>query len=126
MLAVHRDISAPPAQAWQLLVDLDAWPQWGPSITRAELDDPYEELAHHATGVVHTALLVKVPFVITDFDPGRYWAWKVASIPATWHRVDPIDGGARVSMGVPLWAAAYAAVCSIALRRIEKLALAAS
>jgi len=121
MLSVHRVIAAPPQAAWELLVDLDAWPRWGPSIKGAELDHPYRELAPHATGTVHTSLGVKLPFVITDFDPGRYWAWKVAGIPATGHRVEPVDDGARVTMEVPWWAAAYVTVCALALRRIEKL-----
>jgi uncharacterized protein YndB with AHSA1/START domain len=126
MLSVHRVIAAPPEAVWELLVDLDAWPQWGPSITRAELDQPYEELTSHATGVVHTSLWVRVPFVVTDFDPGRYWAWKVAGIPATSHRVDPVADGARVTFGVPWWVAAYLTVCSLALRRMEKLLLRAA
>ncbi len=122
-LSVHRVIAAPPQAAWDILVDLDAWPRWGPSINHAELDDPYQHLTSGATGVVQTALLVRVPFVITEFDPGRCWAWKVAGIPATWHRVDPEDGGARITLGVPWWAPAYLAVCELALRRMEKLLL---
>ena len=66
-------------------------------------------------------MLVRVPFAITEFDPGRYWAWNVAGIPATWHRVDPVDDGTRISFGVPWWAPAYLAVCEVALRRMEKL-----
>jgi uncharacterized protein YndB with AHSA1/START domain len=120
-LSVHRVIAAPPEAAWELLTDLDAWPLWGPSIKGAELDPPYQELTLHATGVVQTSLVVKVPFVVTDFDAGRQWAWKVAGIPATGHRVDPVDGGSRVAMDVPLWATAYLTVCALALRRIEKL-----
>jgi uncharacterized protein YndB with AHSA1/START domain len=123
MLSVHRVIAAPPEAAWELLTDLDAWPQWGPSIKGAELDPPHPELAPHATGVVLTSLGVKLPFEITDFDPGRHWAWKVAGIPATGHRVDPAEGGARVTMDVPVWAPAYLTVCALALRRIEKLLL---
>jgi uncharacterized protein YndB with AHSA1/START domain len=123
MLSVHRVIAAPPEAAWRLLVDLDAWPKWGPSIASAELDKQYSELALRATGHVQTSLLVKVPFVVTAFDPGRCWAWKVAGIPATSHRVDPVEGGALVTIGVPWWAAAYTAVCAVALRRLEKLLL---
>jgi uncharacterized protein YndB with AHSA1/START domain len=123
MLSVHRVIAAPPEAAWRLLTDLDAWPQWGPTLKSAELDQPFEELTLHATGRVQTPVGVTVPFEVTEFDPGRHWAWKVAGVPATGHRVDPADGGARVAMDVPLWAAAYLTVCALALRRIEKLLL---
>ncbi|OBK15776.1 polyketide cyclase [Mycobacterium asiaticum] len=121
MLSVHRVIAAPPQALWELLVDLDAWPQWGPTIARAELDRPYQELELGATGTVQTPVLVGVPFVVTEFDPGRFWAWKVAGIPATSHRVDPTEQGARVTMAVPWWAAPYLSVCSVALRRMEKM-----
>lgn len=121
MLTVDRVIAAPPAAVWKLLVDLDAWPKWGPTIRGARLDEPHKQLALAATGVVQTSLLVSVPFVVTEFDPGRRWAWKVAGIPATRHRVDRVDGGARASIAVPWWATPYLTVCSIALRRIDEM-----
>ncbi len=121
MLRADRVIAAPPAAVWELLVDLDAWPHWGPTIRRARLDAPHTELALHATGTVQTSLLVTVPFVVTEFDPGRQWAWRVAGVPATRHRVDPVGDGARVSIAVPWWSAPYLTVCSVAVRRIEEM-----
>ncbi|MGO8770915.1 MAG: SRPBCC family protein [Mycobacterium sp.] len=121
MLTVDRDIEAPPSAVWELLVDLDAWPKWGPTVRGAELDEPHTELALGATGTVQTSLLVSVPFVITEFDPGRHWAWKVAGVPATRHWVEPLGDGARVGMAVPWWSAPYVTVCSIALRRIDAM-----
>jgi uncharacterized protein YndB with AHSA1/START domain len=126
MLTVDRVIPAPPWAVWDLLTDLEAWPMWGPSVRRGELDEPHTELALHATGRVYTSLSIALPFVITEFEHGRQWAWRVAGVPATSHRVDPTDGGARVTMGVPLCAAPYLAVCAIALRRIDDLLLADS
>lgn len=121
MLTADRRIAAPPAAVWELLVDLDAWPKWGPTIRRARLDAPHTELALHATGSVQTPLLVAVPFEVTEFEPGRQWAWKVAGVPATRHRVDPVGGGARVSISVPWWSAPYLTVCSVAVRRIDAM-----
>ena len=121
MFTVHRTIAAPPAAAWKLLVDLDAWPRWGPSISGAELDPEFTELRLGATGTVKTSLLVRVPFLVTDFEPGTFWSWKVAGIPATSHRVEATEGGARVTFGVPRWAPAYLTVCALALYRIEKM-----
>lgn len=121
MLTVSKVIAAPAPQAWRILIDPHAWPEWGPSITGADFDGTESELTAQTSGHVRTAVGVRVPFVVTDFDPGTYWAWKVAGIPATSHRVDPVDGGARVSMGVPWWAPAYLVVCAIALHRIENL-----
>jgi len=121
MLAVDKLIAAPSSAAWNILVDLDAWPKWGPTVSGARLDSPHTELALHATGTVQTALGFAVPFVVTEFEPGRHWAWTVAGVPATHHRVEPVGNRVRVSMAVPWWATAYLAVCSIALGRIDAM-----
>ncbi len=124
MLAVDRFIAAPPSVVWNVFVDLDAWPQWGPTVSAAWLDPPHTRLELGATGGVRTSLGFGVPFTVTEFEPGRHWAWKVAGIPATHHRVEPADGGARASFAAPLWAAAYLSVCAIALRRIDSISTA--
>ena len=121
MLAIDKLIAAPATAAWDVLVDLDAWPIWGPTVSGARLDHPHIELALHATGTVHTSLGFSVPFVITEFEPGRHWAWQVAGIPATHHRVEPVGDSSRVSMAVPSWAGPYLAVCALALRRIDAM-----
>ena len=133
MFNVERKITAPPSAAWRLLVDLDAWPKWGPSVDSARLDPPHTELALGATGTVRTSWGVSLPFVITEFEPGRLWSWTVAGVPATRHWVEPsgggagegarddTQGGARIGMAVPWWSAPYATVCAVALRRIEAL-----
>lgn len=120
-LGVHRDVAAPPDRVWALLVDLDAWPRWGPSVSRAELDD--DELHLGSRGRVWTPVGVPLPFEITSFDPGRSWAWRVAGIPATTHSVEPVGTGARVGMTAPLWAPVYLPVLALALRRIEGMAV---
>src|ERR1700722_10722219 len=89
MPTVDRLIAAPSSAAWNVLVDLDAWPQWGPTVSGARLDSPHTELSPGATGVVRTSLGFGVPFVVTEFEPGRHWAWKVDGIPATSQRVQP-------------------------------------
>ncbi len=119
MLSVDRFIAAPPSVVWNVLVDLDAWPTWGPTVSAAWLDPPHTRLELGATGTVRTAVGLAVPFVITEFEPGRHWAWKVAGIPATHHRVEPSGNNARASMAVPWWAPGYLSVCAIALRRID-------
>ncbi|WP_342743160.1 SRPBCC family protein [Mycobacterium numidiamassiliense] len=122
MLTVDRTIAAPPAAVWGLLVDLQAWPQWGPTIRSATLDQPHSGLGLHATGTVQTSLLVAVPFEVTEFDSGRQWAWRVAGVPATRHRVEPLGNGSRATIALPWWAAPYLTVCALALRRIDDMA----
>ncbi len=137
-MVVDRFVPAAPEVVWDLLVDTDRWPEWGPSVTAVELTgaegtglvgaDPGIDGRHttriHAgsTGRVRTAVGVWAPFRITGFDDGRSWSWDVAGIPATTHTLKPAAGGCRVGFGVPLVAAPYALVCRVALERIDRLA----
>lgn len=120
--SVERQIEAPPAAVWRVLVDLDQWPRWGPSVRRAALDEGGTELRAGAQGTVWTAIGPSLRFRITDFDPGRRWAWEVAGVPATGHEVTAAPEGCRVRFDVPWWALAYLPVCAVALARIEELA----
>ena len=122
MLSVSQTQSAPPDTVWRLLVEIDAWPLWGPTVTRARLDDGSDRIRGGSTGTVTTPLGLRVPFVVTDFVEGRRWSWRVAGVPATSHRVAEVGAGTRVTFGVPLWAPAYLPVCGLALRRLDRLA----
>lgn len=124
MWTVSRDIPAPADTVWQILVDLDAWPRWGPTVSGASLDGPGFELG--ATGRVWTPVGVPLPFTISELDPGRMWGWRVAGVPATRHGVEPGGQRCRAWMSAPLWAPAYLPVLAEALRRIEHLAVAAA
>ncbi|ADE04769.2 SRPBCC family protein [Haloferax volcanii] len=120
-LVVSRRISAPAAAAWDVLVSVADWPDWGPSVSGVRGVDGGIEAG--SRGEVRVAG-VWVPFSIeTCDDESRRWTWRVAGVPATGHRVDPV-GPERcsVSFEVPVLAGPYAAVCAVALRRIERLA----
>jgi hypothetical protein len=121
LLTVERDVGSPPDKVWDVLVDLDAWPQWGPTVAGAKLTDT-GALALGARGKIRTPLGVWLPFIVTEFEQGRSWAWSVAGVPATRHEVRPAEGGCRVAFAVPLWALAYLPVCAIALDRIARMA----
>jgi uncharacterized protein YndB with AHSA1/START domain len=118
---VTAEIDAPAATLWNLLVDLDAWPRWGPSVRRAAVEGG--TLAAGVRGRVVTALGVSLAFEVTTFEPGRAWAWKVGGMTATEHRVEPLGPDrCRVGFGVGWPATPYLAVCRVALGRLERLA----
>lgn len=121
MPTVELPIAAPPSAVWDVIVDLDAWPIWGPTVAGAELDGP-GPLALGSHGRVWTPVGVPLPFTITEFDDGRRWAWRVAGVPATSHEVIPTSDGAILSFAVPIWAPAYLTVMALALPRIARLA----
>jgi uncharacterized protein YndB with AHSA1/START domain len=122
---VTREIAAPAERAWDLLVDVRRWPDWGPTVSGARVGA--SEYGRHrisagATGSVCAAVGPWIPFRVTAYDAGRSWSWQVAGVPATSHRVEHLgDGRCRVGFGVPLLVAPYLAVCAIALRRLDRL-----
>jgi uncharacterized protein YndB with AHSA1/START domain len=122
--SVSRRIAAPAQDVWALLTDTAQWPAWGPSITGVEpaAVPASGGIASGSRGRVRTVLGAALPYTVTAFEPGRYWSWSVAGIPATGHRVVPQGGGCLVTFTVPWWAPAYLPVCFLALRRIERLA----
>ncbi len=124
MLTVSRHIDAPPDAVWRLLVDTEAWPKWGPTVAGGEIDGG--EMTLGASGRVHTPVGVALPFRITEFIPGRRWAWSVAGVPATAHAVEPDGDGCRASMAAPWWAPAYLPVLAIALQRIDRMVTSAA
>ena len=123
MPRTHLDVAAPfdvPAStAWQLLTDTRTWPRWGPTITAVDTDPPV--IAAGSTGRLRTPVGLWLPFAITSFEPGSSWSWRVAGVPATGHRVEATPGGCRIVFEVPTLVAPYAAVCRLALRRIDHL-----
>lgn len=120
-LLVQEMIEAPAERLWALLVDTEAWSQWGPSVTGVEIDR--RMLRSASTGRVHTVLGISLPFRVTVFEEGRYWRWKVAGIRATGHRITPLGAfGTLLTFEVPWWAAPYALVCKVACARLARLA----
>lgn len=130
---ITREVGATAEAAWDLLVDVRRWPEWGPSVREAVLDcDDREQndrrsnadrpwrLSQGSTGRVRPALGPWVAFRVTTFEEGRSWGWRVAGVPATTHRVESLgQDRCRVGFEVPTWAAPYAVVCATALRRID-------
>lgn len=123
-LEVSSVVDAPPGAAWEVLTDTNYWPLWGPSVRAVR--SPARHVAAGTRGRVQTALGVWLPFEITAC-ADRRWTWRVAGVPATGHRVEPLgEARARVVFEVPLWAAPYILVCWLALRRIAALAAGAA
>lgn len=121
---VSRGLDVPAEVAWDLLVDTTRWPDWGPTVTGAEIATGGDgtRITLGATGTVRTPVGLSLPFRITELDPGRRWSWAVAGVAATAHRVEGLGPQrCRVTFEVPRWAPPYLAVCAVALRRLERL-----
>ena len=114
-------MAVPADSVWVLLTEPQYWPDWGPSVRSAELRAPKMQLG--ATGSVKTIVGLELDFEITAYEEGSRWAWKVAGMDATDHRVESLGPDrCRVGFGVGWPAAPYLAVCQVALRKLENMA----
>ena len=114
---VNRSFHSSCKTIWELLTDTDTWPRWGPSVRAVECENRFIRKGTH--GKVKTAAGIWLPFVITGYEEGYFWSWDVAGIPATGHRVEPLEEGrCLLTFEVPLLTAPYAYICKIALDRI--------
>ena len=119
-LSVSRVVAAPVDRVWDLLVEVAAWPEWGPTVADVELGT--SRIGAGSRGRVRTPVGLWLPFAVTSFEPGRSWWWSVGGVPATGHVVRPVPQGTEVTFTVPWWAPGYLPVCALALRRLERLA----
>src|SRR5512143_2197519 len=120
-IQVSEIIDSSAGHVWRILIDTHCWLEWGPSVKAVDCIDRY--IRKGSTGRVLTTLGFWANFKITDFEEGRYWTWRVYGIAATGHRVEPLgEHRCRVSFEIPLFAAPYALLCKLALRRIAKMA----
>lgn len=118
-LVVDRVIDADPDAVWELLIDTDRWPAWGPTVSDVRSPERFVEAG--TRGEVQVLGGPWLPFEVRTCRDRR-WTWRVARIPATGHRVERVPGGARVGFEIPLVASGYALVTERALDRIERLA----
>ncbi|WP_246982590.1 SRPBCC family protein [Halorientalis marina] len=116
-IVVTRAVDAPAETCWDLLIDTEQWPAWGPSVSAVDCAERH--VTGGTTGRVQVAGGPWLPFEITDCRDYR-WTWRVARIPATGHFVR--DGRqSRIGFEVPLAAAGYVPVCVRALQDLAGL-----
>ena len=114
------EINAPAAAAWVVLTDTRLWIEWRATITAVESEERFIRLG--SRGWITTVTGMRLPFVISEYDPGHRWRWKIAGIPVAGHRVEAIDPlRCRVIFEVPILAAAYLPAYRIAAVRIRRL-----
>ena len=117
-LRASLDLASPPAVVWDLISSFECWPAWGVTITAVEPSTG--RVRPQMKGRVKTVAGLWLPFEITGVIDGESWSWKVAGVPATGHRVEPVDQGCRVTFTAPIWAPFYLPVLSKALRLVEQ------
>jgi hypothetical protein len=97
---VTTDIDAAPDAVWQILADVEHWPDWTASMERIErLDDG--PLAVGSRAQVKQPKLPTADFVVTDLLPGASFEWTSKRVGMTSvgdHRISPNGSGSRVRL----------------------------
>lgn len=74
--AARTCIDAPVGTVWFVLSRVEAWPDWTPTVTRAEADGP---LGVGARVFVVQPRLRPATWTVVEWDPGRTFVWKSGS-----------------------------------------------
>jgi Polyketide cyclase / dehydrase and lipid transport len=99
-----RDTSATCDTVWDLLADVDRWPEtFARHLKRARLDGPLEP---GATAVVENrSPPTRTTFTVHSVSPGSHFAWSGTIMGLTIdfdHRCEPIEAGCRVVFDIDL------------------------
>jgi uncharacterized membrane protein len=97
------EIAAPPERVWEVLADVERWPEWTESVTNTRLLDP-GPLAFGSRVEVSQPRIPTGTYTVTVLEPGSLFTWEQrqpGSTVTAHHRVTPLpDGGSRVELTV--------------------------
>jgi uncharacterized membrane protein len=89
------DIAAPPSDVWTVMIDVERWREWTPTITSIErLDGGPFRVGSRAR--VRQPKLPTAVWTVISLVPGRYFEWHNMSAglrSVAGHRVEPSPGG---------------------------------
>ena len=97
------DVEAPVEQVWEVLREVERWPEWAPTVTSVRrLDD--EPLAVGSRVRVEQPRIPSTEYVVTELEPSRSFTW-VATGPGVRttarHLLEELGtGGTRVTLAV--------------------------
>ena len=100
--SITTDIPQAPGRVWAILVDVERWPEWTPSVSRIRRLDP-GPLAVGSRARIHQPRLLPATWRIVELAEGRRFTWVtggpgVRAVAEHW--VEPIDRGSRVTLSV--------------------------
>ena len=102
-LGTSIDVAAPPERAWEVLVDVERWPEWTDSVSSVQLLDA-EPLAVGSRVEVSQPRIPTGTYTVTSLEPGRAFTWEQrqpGSTVVAHHACTALpDGGTRVELRV--------------------------
>jgi uncharacterized protein YndB with AHSA1/START domain len=100
---ISVDVAAPVERVWEVLVDVERWPEWTDSVSSARLLDT-GPLAVGARVQVSQPRIPTGEYTVTALEPGSSFTWEQrqpGSTVSAHHACTPLpDGGTRVELTV--------------------------
>jgi uncharacterized protein YndB with AHSA1/START domain len=96
------DIAAPPDRVWQVMTDVELWPEWTESVQSVKRLDKGPLRVGSRARVKQPKFLPAV-WEVTEIDPGRSFTWVTRSpgvVASGRHRVEPTAKGSRATLSV--------------------------
>jgi uncharacterized membrane protein len=116
------DISATPERVWQVMADIERWPDWTPSIisVRKLSDGPF---GAGTAAAVRARGTPESTWTVTEAAPTRSFTWETrvrGARTVAGHVIDAAPGGARVVLSVEIGGIAAALLKPILGRGIRE------
>lgn len=99
---VSVDVDAAPGRVWAVMMELERWHEWTPSIRRIQRLDPGELALGKAVRIWQPGL-VRAVWRVIELVPGERFTWVCRSpgVRSTGsHGVEPRGSGSRVTLAV--------------------------
>ena len=107
------EVTAPPDRVWDVLVDVERWPEWTASVTSVRLLDA-GPLAVGSRVEISQPRIPTATYTVTVLEPGSAFTWQQrqpGSTVSAHHECAPLpDGGTRVELRVVMRGALGAVV----------------
>ncbi len=102
-LRTSIDVAAPPERVWDVLADVERWPEWTESVTRVRALDAGPLVVGSRVEVAQPRIPTGT-YTVTALEPGRAFTWEQrqpSSTVTARHECTPVPGGGtRVELGV--------------------------
>jgi uncharacterized membrane protein len=99
------EIDAPASTIWPIMMDLEAWHEWTPSIKRIQkLDEGPPKPGSRA--IVHQPKMPKLEWTVTEVDPLVNFSWETrmpGSRSLAHHRIESLGEGQRSKVTLEIY-----------------------